>query len=78
MHCSIVCLWETDITNGHMISPGTNPAVDPEFLRARAMEYRAMALTATSPEVVKALIRLAERFDALAARQEGDRDTKDQ
>ncbi len=33
---------------------------------ARAMEYRRMALTATSPEVQAALIKLAIRFVALA------------
>lgn len=35
-------------------------------LRARAADYRRMAATATTIEVVHGLLRVAERFDAMA------------
>ncbi len=39
----------------------------PAELRARAMKYRAMAATATTADVRDALIRLAVRFEEMAA-----------
>ena len=39
-------------------------------LRAKATQYRAMAGTATTEAVMTALLRLAERFDALADQRE--------
>jgi hypothetical protein len=40
----------------------------PTELLARGAEYRAMAATASSKDVRNALIRLAERYEELAAR----------
>ena len=45
----------------------------PEQLRARAREYREMALTATSAETGAGLLRLAEQFEAVAATREKDK-----
>ena len=42
-------------------------------LRAWAQQYRGMAATASPAEVVLALLKLAERYEALAA----DRDVKE-
>jgi hypothetical protein len=42
-------------------------------LRAKATQYRAMAGTATTEAVMTALLRLAERFDALADQRDVDR-----
>ena len=39
-------------------------------VRAKASEMRAMAATATTQDVMSALLRLAERYDALAAARE--------
>ena len=39
-------------------------------LRARANEYRCMAASATTPQALGGLLRLAERFDALADQRE--------
>jgi hypothetical protein len=41
-------------------------------LRTRALEYRAMAGTASTVEIRDALIRLAEGFETLAAQREMD------
>jgi hypothetical protein len=41
-----------------------------EQLRERAQEYRAMAAHATTAQIGDSLIRLAERFEALAATRE--------
>lgn len=40
-------------------------------LRERAAQFRAMAGTATTEGAMKSLLKLADRFDALAARREG-------
>jgi hypothetical protein len=45
-----------------------------EQLRARARQYREMAMTASTADVRDDLIRLAERFEALATRIEGKQD----
>ena len=42
-------------------------------LRERASEYRAMARTATTEKVRQSLLKLADCFDALAARRDGGR-----
>ena len=39
-------------------------------LRAKANQYRAMASTATTKDVRDSLLKLAERFDAMADRRE--------
>lgn len=41
-----------------------------EQLRARARDYREMARTASSADIADGLIRLAERFEALAQKIE--------
>jgi hypothetical protein len=45
---------------------------DPECLRGRAQKYREMATTATDPNTVDDLLRLAERFEVLALTLERD------
>jgi hypothetical protein len=42
----------------------------PQQLRARALEYRAMAGTASTAAIMNALIHLAAGFEALAADRE--------
>jgi len=42
----------------------------PAELRARAAEYRRMAQTAKTAAVMDSLLKLAERFDALAGQRE--------
>jgi len=49
-----------------MTPPSDNEFLDPGRLLARALDYREMALTATTPHIADGLIRLAERFEALA------------
>jgi hypothetical protein len=44
-------------------------------LRARAARYREMAQTATTAAMLNSLLRLVERFDDLARRQEEDGET---
>jgi hypothetical protein len=46
-------------------------ALTPNECHARAAYYRAMAATATTRDVRDALIRLAERYEALAVGGEG-------
>jgi hypothetical protein len=41
-------------------------------LRAKAVEYRQMAASATTPGVMESLLRLANRFADLAAQRERD------
>ena len=41
-----------------------------EYLRTRAREYRAMAETASNHKTAEGLLRLADRYEALAARME--------
>lgn len=41
-----------------------------EQIRARALEYRAMAETARMADTMRALLRLADRFERLADEQE--------
>jgi hypothetical protein len=53
-----------------MNPPETPPSRGPEYLRTRAQEFRAMAETATDHETAEGLLRLAERFEALALRIE--------
>jgi hypothetical protein len=48
----------------------TNPHLTIEQLRARARDYREMARTASSADIADGLIRLAERFEALAQKME--------
>jgi hypothetical protein len=44
-------------------------------LRTRATRYREMAQTATTKAMVNSLLRLVERFEELARRQEEDGET---
>jgi hypothetical protein len=53
-----------------MTSSDVSGSYGPESLRVRAQEYRAMAETATNHETADGLLRLAERFEALAVRME--------
>jgi hypothetical protein len=56
-----------------MIPPETPRTYGPEYLRGRAQEYRDMAATATNEAKRDDLLRLAERFEALAVTLEKDR-----
>jgi hypothetical protein len=56
-----------------MTLPDTPGRYGPAYLRGRAQEYRRMAETATNEETADGLLRVAERFEALAAQiEEGD------
>ena len=52
-----------------MIQSAPLSALSSDQLMARAMEYRRMALTATTAETQEALIQLALRFVMLATRR---------
>jgi hypothetical protein len=66
---------KVDGTPSGRLMPGSMADRSPAQLRAHAAKYRVMARTTVSAATVTSLLRLADRFDALAKQREDVRDS---